>query len=40
VRIVEAIHRQFGYRMSPEEFIEVQSIGDIKSVLCARGVFA
>lgn len=40
VRVVEAVHRQFGYRMLPEEFIEVQSIGDIKSVLRARGVFA
>lgn len=40
VRIVEEVHREFGYRMVPAEFVTVQSIGDIKSVLRERGVFA
>jgi acyl carrier protein len=40
VRIGEAIHSEFGYRMLPEELVTVESIGDIKSVLRQRRVFA
>jgi acyl carrier protein len=38
VNIASAIEKEFGYAMSPEEMVSLGSIGDIKSVLRARGV--
>ena len=38
VNIASAVEKEFGYAMSPEEMVSLGSIGDIKSILRARGV--
>ncbi len=38
VRIANAVEKEFGYAMSPEEMVSLGSIGDIKSVLRTQNV--
>jgi len=38
VNIASAVEKEFGYAMSPEEMVSLGSIGDVKSILRARGV--
>lgn len=37
VTIASAVEREFGCAMSPEEMVSMESIGDIKLILRARG---
>lgn len=38
VEIAAAVEREFGYAMEPEEMVRLRSIGQIKELLCAKGV--
>ncbi len=38
VRIANAVEKEFGYAMSPEEMVSLGAIGDIKSILRSRQV--
>lgn len=38
VNIASAVEKEFGHAMTPEEMVSLGSIGDIRSILRARGV--
>jgi len=38
VRIAAAVEEAFGYGMTPEEMVSLESIGDIKTILQARDI--
>jgi acyl carrier protein len=38
VRIAAGIGEAFGYDMTPEEMVSLESIGDIKAILRTRGI--
>jgi acyl carrier protein len=38
INIANAIEKEFGYSMSPEEIVSLETIGDIKTVLISKGI--
>jgi acyl carrier protein len=38
INIANAIEKEFGYSMAPEEIVSLETIGDIKTILISKGV--
>ncbi|NIS18121.1 MAG: acyl carrier protein [Aliifodinibius sp.] len=38
INIANAVEKAFGYSMSPEEIVSLETIGDIKTILISKGV--
>jgi len=40
VKIAVGIEKEFGYSMSPEEMVSLESIGDIKEILRSKDILS
>jgi acyl carrier protein len=38
INIANAVEKEFGYSMSPEEIVSLETIGDIKTILISKGI--